>query len=298
MLDWYGKALDLPDFFLSKSSNPKSIGGGALQGSASDAIYACMMAARNRAIKQLKGKKDALDSTFLPKLTCYASSQAHSSVEKAAMMALVILRVVEPDENENLRGPALKTAIEKDVKDGFTPFFVVGTLGTTSQAAFDNIDEMGAICKKYKSIWFHADGAYGGAGFLLPEKRHLKKGMEYVDSFNTNPNKLLLTACDCSCMWVKDMVAFTSAFAVDAEYLKNDYEKSVVDLRHIGVPLSRRFRSLKLFFMFRMYGLKELQGFVKRVVKTGEHFKKLVEKDKRFELLNDVHLGLVCFRLW
>lgn len=298
MLDWYAKALDLPDFFLSKSSNPESIGGGAIQASASDAIFSCMCAARARAIKQLKGENyETHDSVYLPQLVCYASTEAHSCVEKAAKMNLVKLRVIEPDSHDSMRGDALERAIERDISKGLTPFFVVATVGTTSQVAFDNLVEIGQVCKKYESLWFHVDGAYGGNAFIVPEMRKLKAGMEYVDSFEVNPNKLLMTAFDCTCMWVKNVLAFTAAFAVDPLYLQHQHENSVVDLRHFGTPLSRRFRSLKLYFMFRMYGLEGLQNYVRRVIRVGKHVEKLVKADDRFEVRNDVWLGLVCFRL-
>lgn len=130
MLDWYAQALDLPKFFLSKNSNPGSAGGGAIQSSASDAIFSCMCAARARAIKHLKGDNHEVhDSVYLPQLVCYASTEAHSSVEKAAKMNLVKLRVIEPDSHDSLRGDALERAIERDVAKGLCPFFVVATLG-------------------------------------------------------------------------------------------------------------------------------------------------------------------------
>lgn len=298
MLDWFAKALDLPDFFLSKHSNPESSGGGAMQGSASDAIFSCMAAARHRTIKKLKGDNHEIhDSVYLPQLVCYASSEAHSSTEKAAMMNLVKLRVIEPDSHDAMRGDALERQIERDINAGLTPFFVVATVGTTSQVAFDNLVEIGQVCKKYPSLWFHVDGAYGGNSFIVPEMRQFKEGMEYVDSFEVNPNKLLMTAFDCTCMYVRNVLSFTAAFAVDPLYLQHQHDNAVVDLRHFGTPLSRRFRALKLYFMFRMYGLEGLQSHVRRVIACGKHFEKLVKADDRFEVRNDVHLGLVCFRL-
>lgn len=298
MLDWYAKALDLPDVFLSKNCNPKSRGGGVIQGSASDAVFACMCAARTRAIKILKGKDDTNhESFYLPKLVCYTSSEAHSCVQKAANLCLVKFRIVKPDANDSLRGKALEEAIAEDVKNGLTPFFVVATVGTTSQCAFDNLTEIGEVCKKHQTLWFHIDGAYGGNAFILPEMRKLKNGIELADSIDINPNKLLLTNFDTTCMWLKDCFAFTSAFTVDPVYLHEQHDSSVIDLRHFGTPLSRRFRSLKLFFMFRMYGLEELQAHVRQVIKMGEYFEKLVKADDRFEVLNEAILGLICFRL-
>jgi len=298
MLDWFAKALDLPDFFLSKHNNPNSTGGGALQSSASDAIFVCMMAARARAIKKLKGDNHEIhDSVYLPQLVCYTSSEAHSCVQKAAKMNLVKLRVIEPDSHDSLRGDALERIVERDINKGLYPFFVVGTVGTTSQVSFDNLVEIGAVCKKYPSLWFHVDGAYGGNSFIVPEMRKFKAGMEFADSFEVNPNKLLMTSYDATCMWVKNIYAFTAAFAVDPLYLQHQHTQEVVDLRHFGTPLSRRFRALKLYFMFRMYGLEGLQGYVRRVIAMGKYFENLVKADERFEVRNDVYLGLVCFRL-
>lgn len=298
MLDWYAKALDLPEIFLSKNSIPNSVGGGAMQSSASDAIFVCMMAARARAIKKLKGDNHEIhDSVYLPQLVCYASAEAHSSIEKAAKMNYVKLRVIEPDSHDSMRGDALEKAVERDVSRGLTPFLVVATVGTTSQASFDNLTEIGLVCKKYPTMWMHVDGAYGGNAFILPEMRKFKIGMEYADSFNTNPNKLLMTAFDASCMWVKNIMMLTAAFAVDPLYLQHQHENTTVDLRHYGTPLSRRFRSLKLWFMFRMYGLIGLQRYVRNVIAIGKHMEQLVKADDRFDIRNDVFVGLICFRL-
>lgn len=298
MLDWYAKALDLPDFFLSKASNQKSLGCGTIQNTASDATFACMMAARARAIKQLKGDKKTHESCYLPKLVCYTSTEAHSSVEKAAMMSLVKIRFIGTNSDDSMRVDTLEQTIEADVANGLCPFFVSATLGTTSQCAFDNLEDIGSVCKKYPSIWLHADGAYGGNAFLVPEMRYLKKGMELIDSFVTNPYKMLLTSLDCSCMWVKNVQTFKSAFAINPVYLQTRYDDtSFEDLRHFGVPLSRPFRSLKLYFMFRMYGLDKLQALIRRSIAMGKYIEELVKADERFEVRNKVLLGLVAFKL-
>lgn len=296
--DWYAKALGLPEFFLSKASNPRSIGGGTLQGSASDAIFTCMNSARSHAIKVLKaGNEDIHDSVFLPRLVCYASTEAHSSVEKAAKMNLVKIRTVEPDSKDSMRGDALERAVAQDVALGLTPFLVVATLGTTSQTAFDNLVEISAVVKKYPSLWFHVDGAFGVNSFVLPEMRALGEGIENADSLDVNPNKLMMTGFDCTCMYVKDTKKFIDAFTIDPLYLQHQFNDDVVDLRHFGIPLSRRFRSLKLYFTFRMYGLKGMQDYMRRIISCGKHFENLVRSDDRFEVRNEVRCGLVCFRL-
>lgn len=294
-MNWYAKALDLPAFL--RSDTVGSCGGGVIQGSASECTLVCMMAARARAIKELKGDNcEVHDSVYLPQLVAYASKEAHSSHEKAAKMAIVKLRVLETDHRGVFRGNTLKEAIERDLACGLTPFFVVATVGTTAACAFDNLVEIGEVCKQVPSIWFHVDGAYAGNSFILPEMRHFKKGLEYVDSFNTNPNKLLLTAFDCSAMWVRDVKLLTTALAVDPLYLQHDHS-SAVDFRHYGIPLSRRFRALKLWFVFRSYGITGLQKYIRNHIALAKRFESLVMSDERFEIRNDVNLGLVCFRL-
>uniref|UniRef100_A0A8D8NBY8 Tyrosine decarboxylase n=6 Tax=Culex pipiens TaxID=7175 RepID=A0A8D8NBY8_CULPI len=295
VMDWYAKALDLPTFF--RSDSPGSRGGGVLQGSASECALVCMMAARYRTIQKLRGSDISVhESVYLPQLVAYASKEAHSSIEKAAKMAIVKLRVLETDSRGVFRGNTLQEAIEKDLQAGLTPFFVVATVGTTSACVFDNLVEIGQVCKSVPSIWFHVDGAYAGNSFILPEMRHFKEGLEYADSFNTNPNKLLLTNFDCSAMWVKDTKLLTSALAVDPLYLQHDHN-GAVDYRHYSIPLSRRFRALKLWFVFRSYGIAGLQKYIRNHITLAKRFEGLVNKDERFEVRNDVNLGLVCFRL-
>lgn len=257
-----------------------------------------MNAARAKACNDLKcNNKEIHESVFLPQLVCYASSQAHSSVEKAAKCNLVKFRAVEVDSHDCMRGEALLRAVEKDVAQGLTPFFVVATVGTTSQVAFDSLEEVAEVCKKYPTLWFHVDGAYGGNSFILPEMRKFMKGIEHIDSIDINPNKLMMTAFDCTCLWVRDVKMFTDAFVIEPLYLQHDFNKDITDPRHFGNPLSRRFRALKLYFVMKMYGIKGMQDYVRRVIAAAKHFEKLVRADDRFEIRNDNHCGLVCFRI-
>lgn len=298
VLDWLGRAIGLCDEFMSVNTVPESEGGGCLQGSASDAIYACVMAARARIIKKLKGdNNDVHDNEFLQKLVCYASSEAHSSTEKAAKLALVHFRVVPSDENDKLRGAALEKAIAEDVNKGLVPFMVLATAGTTSQCAFDDFVEIGEVVKKYPDMWFHIDAAYGGNAYILPEMEALRAGVNLSDSINMNPNKFLLTNFDASCLWVKNVKSFIETFLIDPLYLVHDFNKKVVDLRHFGVPLSRRFRSLKLFFLLRMYGLEKLQNYCRLKISMGKYLAELIQTDDCFEIMNKPDVGLVCFRL-
>lgn len=213
------------------------------------------------------------------------------------MISLVKLRVLEPDDKCRLRGRNLEVAIAEDVEAGLVPFFVSTTLGSTGCCAFDKLSEIGPVCQQYPGIWLHVDGAYAGNAFICPELRPLMAGIEYADSFNTNPNKWLLVNFDCSCMWVKDRVKLTSAMVVDPLYLQHANSDESIDYRHWGIPLSRRFRALKLWFVMRSYGIIGLQRYIRNHIRLARRFERLLRRDKRFEIVNDVLVGLVCFRL-
>lgn len=208
--------------------------------------------------------------------------------------------------------------MEEDELQGLIPFFVSTTLGTTGSCSFDALEEIGRALQKFPNVWLHVDAAYAGNAFICPELKPLLKvraqmptkipfpdvinlfffqGIEYADSFNTNPNKWLLTNFDCSTLWVRDRIRLTSALVVDPLYLKHGYSDAAIDYRHWGVPLSRRFRSLKLWFVLRTYGISGLQEYIRHHIRLAKKFEELVLKDKRFEVCNEVKLGLVCFRL-
>ncbi|XP_049866614.1 aromatic-L-amino-acid decarboxylase [Pectinophora gossypiella] len=296
MLDWMGKAIGLPPSFLALEEGSK--GGGVIEGSASECVLVSMLAARANGIKRLKQLFPTEDEgNLLSKLIAYCSKDAHSCVEKAAMICFVKLRILQTDENGSLRGDTLSEAMEEDEKEGRVPFFVSTTLGTTSSCSFDNLPEIGPVVRKYPGVWLHVDAAYAGCAFICPEHKYHLAGVEYADSFNTNANKFMLTSFDCSLLWVTNRYLLTSALVVDPLYLQHCYDHTAIDYRHWGVPLSRRFRSLKLWFMLRSYGISGLQKYVRRHCELAKFFADLVKKDDRFEVCNDVKLGLVCFRL-
>ncbi|KAF5272233.1 hypothetical protein FQA39_LY01315 [Lamprigera yunnana] len=296
VMDWFGKAIGLPDEFLTYKKDSR--GGGVIQGSASECVLVSLLAARVQALKRLKHLHPFVEEgVLLSKLMAYCSKEAHSCVEKAAMICFVKLRILEPDEKSSLRGQTLSTAMEEDEARGLIPFFVSTTLGTTSCCSFDNLVEIGPVCKRFPCVWLHVDAAYAGNAFICPELKYLLRGIEHADSFNTNPNKWLLVNFDCSTMWVRDRIRLTSALVVDPLYLQHGYADLSIDYRHWGVPLSRRFRSLKLWFVLRSYGISGLQKYIRRHIDLAKRFESKVRKDRRFEVCNEVKLGLVCFRL-
>jgi aromatic-L-amino-acid decarboxylase len=177
--------------------------------------------------------------------------------------------------------------MEEDTAAGQCPFFVSTTLGTTSCCSFDNLVEIGPVCKDF-DVWMHVDGAYAGNAFICPEFKPLMKGIEFASSFNTNSNKWLLVNFDCSTMWVRDRFKLTQALVVDPLYLQHNYSDQSIDYRHWGIPLSRRFRSLKLWFVMRSYGIEGLQNYIREHCRLAKKFEALVKKDQRFEVANEV----------
>ena len=288
IMDWLAKLLNLPEYFLFSSHGT---GGGVIQCTASDATLISLLTSRSRHI----GKN--LDNIGnIERLVMYTSTQAHSSVEKAALLGGVKIRFLDTDENFSMRGHTLAEAIREDKKKGLVPFFVVVTIGTTTSCAFDNLQEIGPICEK-EDLQLHIDAAYAGSAFVCEEFRYLLKGIEYADSFNFNLHKWLLVNFDCSAMWVKNVAEFTEAFNVDPVYLKHQHQGKIPDYRNWQIPLGRRFRALKVWFVLRLYGKSGIQSIIRKHVELAHEFESQIVKDERFELCAPVTLGLVCFRL-
>nr|XP_061806926.1 aromatic-L-amino-acid decarboxylase-like isoform X1 [Nerophis lumbriciformis] len=296
MLDWLGKMLQLPESFLAGTSG---CGGGVIQGTASEATLMSLLAARCKAIRRVQSiNPEKSESDILSQLVAYTSEQSHSSVERAGLIGSVMMRKVPTDSTYAVTGETLRKMVEKDKAAGLIPFYFCATLGTTPSCAFDHITELGPICNK-ENMWMHIDAAYAGSAFICPEFRPLLNGVEFADSFNMNAHKWLLVNFDCSTMWVKKRQDMIGAFKVEPLYLKHENQESglVTDYRHWQIPLGRRFRALKMWFVFRMYGLNGLQAHIRKQVVLAKEFESLVRADKRFEICADVIMGLVCFRL-
>nr|CAH8873960.1 unnamed protein product [Trichobilharzia regenti] len=268
MCDWIGKLLVLPEMFLHSSG----IGGGVIQSSASDCILISMLAARHQAVERYKHlfeETNLSDSKIavLSRLVAYTSKLAHSAVEKASILSFVKLRHLEVDEDFSLQGETLQNAIKEDKALGLIPFYVCATLGTTSCCSFDHLKSIGKVCRE-NSIWLHIDGSYAGNAFICPEFRHYLDGVEDAWSFNINPNKWMLVGYDCSLMWVRSTKALTECMVVDPIYLQYEHAVKAVDFRHWGIPLSRRFRALKLWFVIRIYGASGLRKYIRTFSET------------------------------
>ncbi|XP_050540688.1 aromatic-L-amino-acid decarboxylase-like isoform X2 [Daktulosphaira vitifoliae] len=297
VMNWFGKMLQIPKEFLNESEGP---GGGIIQGSASEATLVCLLVAKDRMTKHLKAINPQLDDGEIKsKLIAYTSDQSNSSVEKSGLLGSMHMRLLGTDDQGRLTGPILLKSIEEDRKKGLIPCFVVATLGTTGTCSFDCIEDLGPICNE-NNIWLHIDAAYAGAAFILPEYRYLMAGIQYADSFDVNLHKWLLVNFDCSALWVKNTNHLVNAFNVERMYLNHSYQSQnpqIPDYRHWQIPLGRRFRALKVWFVMRLYGVEGLQAHIRKQIELAELFGRLVEQDRRFEIVTPVTMGLVCFRL-
>ncbi len=290
VLDWLVDMLDLPDKFKSTST-----GGGVIQDTASSASLCALLAGRERATG-FASNEAGNDG----RLVAYSSTQAHSSIEKAVKIAGLgrrNLRLIEVDETFAMRPDALAQHIREDRAAGLTPCFVSATIGTTSSNAIDPIPQIGHICRE-EGIWLHVDAAMSGSAALCPEFRHLQAGLEYADSYCFNPHKWMFTNFDCDCFYVVDRAALIKTLSILPEYLRNRATESgaVFDYRDWHIQLGRRFRSLKLWFVIRHYGVEGLRYHIRRHVELAQTFKAWVEADARFELAAPAPLNLVCFR--
>ncbi|XP_059328193.1 aromatic-L-amino-acid decarboxylase isoform X2 [Ammospiza nelsoni] len=243
------------------------------------------------------GKMVNLPKEFLAEKDGQGGGVIQGSASEATLIALLaartkIIRQVQSEKPELTEAEIMGTLVAY-ASDQFC-----ATLGTTSCCSFDKLLELGPICNK-ENIWMHIDAAYAGSAFICPEFRHLLNGVEFADSFNFNPHKWLLVNFDCSAMWVKKRSDLIGAFKLEPLYLQHHHQESglVTDYRHWQIPLGRRFRSLKLWFVLRMYGVRGLQEHIRKHIRLSHQFEHLVLQDERFEICAEVVLGLVCFRL-
>jgi len=291
VLDWLVPMLGLPEKFLSAGA-----GGGVIQDTASSASLCALLAARERATKFASNRKGC-DG----RLVAYCSTQTHSSVEKAmkiAGMGSDNLRQIAVDRNFAMRADALEQQVAADIKAGLLPCFVCATVGTTSSNAIDPVREIAGTAAKYK-LWLHVDAAMSGTAALCPEFRLIHDGVELADSYAFNPHKWMFTNFDCNCFYVADRKGLIQTLSILPEYLRNQATESgaVIDYRDWHIQLGRRFRSLKLWFVIRHYGIEGLQYHVREHVRLAQEFAAWVSGDARFELAAPAKLNLVCFRL-
>ena len=292
MLDWMQELLGLPQRFRSDSAT----GGGVIHGSASEATLAAILAARWRTTN---GRVNLDGDTS--SLVAYATTQAHSSIEKGLRIAgigLDRMRMVPVDENFAMRVDELVRMMTADIDAGLTPFFVCATHGTTSSTSFDPTAEIATVCNA-NNVWLHVDAAMSGIAALAPEYRWVNNGLELADSYCTNPHKWMGVNFDCDLFWTADRAALLGALSILPEYLRSKAAESgaVIDYRDWQVPLGRRFRSLKLWFTIRCDGIESIQTMIREHVRLTELLAQWVVADHRFEVVAPHPLNLLCIRL-
>jgi aromatic-L-amino-acid/L-tryptophan decarboxylase len=294
VLDWLVGMLGLPEAFLSTGA-----GGGVLQDTASSSTLCALLAARERAT-DFQTNAHGIGAANQA-LVAYTSVHMHSSLAKAMRIAGLgesALRLIEADAQHAMRADRLDEAIRADLAAGRRPFFVCATVGTTSSTAIDPVRAIGERSREH-GLWLHVDAAMCGTAALAPEFRWIHEGVELAESYCFNPHKWMFTNFDCDVLWVRNRAALINTLTVLPEYLKNKATESgaVFDYRDWHIPLGRRFRALKLWFVIRHYGVEGLRALVRHHVRLAERFEALVRSDDRFEVCAPRPLNLVCFRL-
>ncbi|HEY8256487.1 MAG TPA: aminotransferase class I/II-fold pyridoxal phosphate-dependent enzyme [Gemmatimonadales bacterium] len=285
VMDWLRQMLGLPDSFT-----------GVIQDTASTATLVALLTARERATKHAAGQRGLADTGA--GLTVYASTEAHSSVDKAVKLSgygLDHYRRIATDAAFALRADELDRAIASDRAAGLVPACVVASVGTTSSTAVDPVPAIAEICARH-GVWLHVDAAYAGTAALVPELRASFAGVERADSVVVNPHKWMLTNFDCTAYFVRDTDALLRTFQATPEYLRTAHDPEVVNYRDWGIQLGRRFRALKLWFVIRTYGVEGLRAVVRNHVSLARQLVDWITERDDFELMAPVPFGLVCFR--
>jgi len=231
-------------------------------------------------------------------LVVYTSEQAHSSIAKGAIAVGIghdNVRLVPVDAEFRMLPDALREMINRDLAAGLRPCCVAATVGTTSTTSVDPVPAIADICERH-NLWLHVDAAYAGSAAVAPEFRWALAGCERADSLVTNPHKWLLTPMDCSVFYTRRPDVLSRAFSLVPEYLRTEQDPLAVNLMDYGVPLGRRFRALKLWFILRSYGREGLAAIIREHVRLAREFAREVEADPRFELAAPAPFSVVNFR--
>lgn len=303
VMDWVAKLLALPKEFLSDGE-----GGGIIQGTASEVIVTAVVAARERLVRRRLGDmpegEQRMDAAadIRGKLVALGSEHAHSSTQKAATIAGTRFRTVPAprETNFSVTAAALRKTIEECQARGHEAFYFTITLGSTGTCAIDDLAGIAEIAKDFPDLWIHVDAAYAGSALVCPEYQHLCPPIAAFDSFNFNLHKWLLVNFDCSAFYIRRRKDLMDTYSVTPSYLRNPLSDQglVTDYRDWQIPLGRRFRSLKVWFVLRTYGASGLRKFIRTHVKLGEYFGELLTSRKDiFSVTTAPAFGLVTFQI-
>jgi aromatic-L-amino-acid/L-tryptophan decarboxylase len=282
VLDWMVDLLGLPEEWRTTGS-----GGGVIQMSASDSSHAALVVARR--IAEERGPLD--------RMVAYASSQAHSSIEKGARVAgYGHIRLVGVDDRFAMSVAALERAVSDDAAAGLVPAFVCSAVGTTGTTAVDPVRQVGEVARRH-GMWHHVDAAYAGSAMVCEEFRHHQDGLELADSYTFNPHKWMFTNFDCSVLYVADRRSLIETLSILPPYLRDQASESgsVIDYRDWHVPLGRRFRALKLWFVLRQYGAEGLRHHIRQHVAMARDLEARIVAHPRLEPVAPTPFALVSF---
>ncbi|HEU5300035.1 MAG TPA: pyridoxal-dependent decarboxylase [bacterium] len=285
-LDWLRQLVGLPEGFM-----------GIIMDTASMASL-CALAAAREAVTEHRFREDGAAGG--PRLRLYTSEQAHSSIEKAAIvlgLGRAGVRKISVDDAFRMDAEALRTAVAEDRREGWRPFCVAATVGTTSTTSVDPVPAIAAICRA-EGLWLHVDGAYAGIAAVVPEFRWALAGAEQADSIVINPHKWLFTPIDCSAFYCRHPEVLRAAFSLVPEYLRTaEAEQTEVrDFMDYGVQLGRRFRALKLWMVLRYFGREGLAARLREHIRLGQALAGWIDADPDFERMAPTPFSTVCFR--
>ena len=285
VIDWIRQWMHLPQEF-----------GGVVYDTASVGVMHALAVAREEAAPSTR--KRGLVGAGAPVFRVYASEQAHSSAEKAAI-ALGLgeenVQRVSTDGAFRMDPSALREMIARDLRNNFKPLAVIATVGTTSTASVDPVPEIGGICRENK-LWLHVDGAYGAGFAILPENKWLTNGWSDADSIVVNPHKSLFVPLDFSVLYVRNLERLRHVFTLVPEYLRGDTVEAQKNYMDYGIQLGRRFRALKAWVIFRSFGRQGMAARLREYIRLANLLAEWIKEDDRFELTAPVSMGVVCLR--
>jgi aromatic-L-amino-acid/L-tryptophan decarboxylase len=256
------------------------------------------IAAAREGVEQRVREEGMSGRPDLPLLRVYVSEHAHSSIEKAVItlgLGQRGLRKIPVDRAFRMDAKALADAIAEDKRNGYLPFCIVATVGTTSSSSIDPIAEIVPIGEEH-AMWLHVDAAYAGSAAIVPEFQHILDGCHRADSVVVNPHKWLFTPFDLSVLYCRHMDLLRRAFSLVPEYLRTPEQEKVRSGSDYGIQLGRRFRALKLWMVMRYFGHDGLAVRIREHCRLARLFASWVDESDDWEVLAPVPLGLVCFR--
>lgn len=286
MMNWFRQMIGLPENYW-----------GIIYDTASTSSMHAIASAREQISFQIR-EKGMAGRNDIPRLKLYASEHAHSSIDKGALIlgiGLEGIRKILVDDQFRMIPKKLEDAIKEDISNGWKPFCVVATVGTTSTTSIDPVEEIAIIAQEY-NLWLHIDSAYAGVSALIPEMKWITKGWDKADSLVINPHKWMFSPADLSVYFTRKPEILKHAFSLSAEYLKTNQDDEVENLMDYGIQLGRRFRSLKLWFIIRYFGVDGISSRIKNHISLAKDFASWIDADPSFERMAASFFSTVCFR--